>query len=50
MQWFLAFANFYRCFVVAFSKICRRLIESAKGDKIDWEWTPDLEKAFIEVK
>jgi hypothetical protein len=44
------FANFYRHFILGFSKICRPLTESTKGDKKDWEWTPDMEKAFVDLK
>jgi hypothetical protein len=50
VQSFLGFANFYRRFILGFSKICRPLTESTKGDKKDWEWTPDMEKAFVDLK
>jgi hypothetical protein len=50
VQLFLEFANLYRRFILGFSKICRPLTESTKGDKKDWEWTPDMEKAFVDLK
>jgi hypothetical protein len=50
LQSFLVFANFYRPFILGFSKICRRLTESTKGDNKDWEWPPDIEKAFVDLK
>jgi hypothetical protein len=50
VQSFLGFANFYRRFILGFSKICRPLTESTKGDKKDLEWTPDMEKAFVDLK
>jgi hypothetical protein len=50
VQSVLGFANFYRCFILAFSKICRPLTESTTGDKKDWEWTPDMEKAFVDLQ
>jgi hypothetical protein len=50
IQSFLWFGNFYRHFIVGFSKICHPLTESTKGDKRDWEWTPDMEKPFVDLK
>jgi hypothetical protein len=50
VQSFLGFANFYRRCILGFSKIYRLLPESTKGDKKDWEWTPDIEKAFVDLK
>jgi hypothetical protein len=50
VQSFLGFANFYRRFMLGFSKICPPLTESTKGAKKDWEWTPDMEKAFVDLK
>jgi hypothetical protein len=49
-QAFLGFANFYRQFIKDFSKICRLLMESAKGDAKKWEWTVAMELAFDELK
>jgi hypothetical protein len=39
----LGFANFYRRLILRFSKICYPLTESTKGDKKDWDWTPDMD-------
>jgi hypothetical protein len=50
VQSFLGFANFYRLFILGFSKICRLLTESTKADKKDWEWTPDMENGFVDLK
>jgi hypothetical protein len=50
IQSFLGFANFYRRFIFGFSKICRPLTESTKGDKKDWRWTSEIEKAFVNLK
>jgi hypothetical protein len=50
VQSFLGFANFYRRFIFGFSKICRPLTESTKGDKKDWRWTPEMETAFVNLK
>jgi hypothetical protein len=47
---FLGFAHFYRCFILGFSKIGRILIESTKGDEKNWELTPDMEKAIVDLK
>jgi hypothetical protein len=35
---------------VGFSKTCHPLTESTTGDKEDWKWTPDIEKAFVDLK
>jgi hypothetical protein len=50
VQSFLGFANFYRGFILGFSKIYCPGTESTKGDKRDWEWTPDMENAFVDLK
>jgi hypothetical protein len=42
--------NVYRSFIRDFSRICRHLIESTKGEKKDWHWTPEMEKSFGELK
>jgi hypothetical protein len=49
-QAFLGFANLYRRFIKDFSKICRPLTESTKGDAKKWEWTVAMELAFDELK
>jgi hypothetical protein len=50
IQSFLGFANFYRRFIKDFSRICRPLTESTKGERKDWRWTPEMEKSFEELK
>jgi hypothetical protein len=50
VQSFLGFANFYRRVILGFSKICHPPTESTKGDMKAWEWTPDMEKAFVDLK
>jgi hypothetical protein len=50
VQSFLGFDNFYRRLILGFSKICRPLTECTKRDKKDWEWTPDMKKAFVDLK
>jgi hypothetical protein len=50
VQSFLGFANFYRRFIFGFSTICRGLTESTKGDNKDWRWSPEMEKAFVNLK
>jgi hypothetical protein len=50
VQSFLGFANFYRRFINGFSRICRLLTESRKGDKKSWKWTLEMNKAFDELK
>jgi transposase InsO family protein len=49
-QAFLGFANFYRRFIKDFSRICRPLTESTKGDAKSWQWTVAMELAFDELK
>jgi hypothetical protein len=49
VQSILGFANFYRHFILGFPKICCPLTESTKGDKKDWEWTPDMETLFVDL-
>jgi hypothetical protein len=50
VQSFLGFANVSSRFILGFSKIYRPLTESTKGDKKDWEWPPDMKKAFVDLK
>jgi hypothetical protein len=50
VQSFWRFVIFYRPFISEFSKICPLLTESTKGDKTDWKWTPDMEKAFVDFQ
>jgi hypothetical protein len=44
------FANFYWRFIKDFSRICRPLTESTKGEKQDWHWTSEMEKSFEELQ
>jgi hypothetical protein len=50
MQSCPGFANFYNQFILGFSMICDPWTESTKGDKNDWEWTPDMEKAVVDLE
>jgi len=45
---FLAFANFYQCFIKNFSHIAKPLNE-LKGKK-EWKWEEEYQKAFKELK
>ena len=46
---FLGFGNFYRRFVRHFSEIAKPLNDLLKKDR-KFEWTPDCQKAFEELK
>jgi hypothetical protein len=50
VQSFLGFTNCNRRFINGFSRICRPLTESTKGDKKSWKWTLEMNKAFDELK
>jgi transposase InsO family protein len=50
VQAFLGFANFYRRFIQDYSRIARPLTELTKGDGRNWNWTPEAEQAFTELK
>lgn len=50
VQRFIGFANFYRRFIKAFSKIAKPLTDSVKRTKAEWEWNPEMERAFLELK
>jgi len=50
VQSFLGFANFYRRFVKDYSRIARPLTELTKGSKKEWEWNPQAEEAFQQLK
>ena len=49
VQSFLGFGNFYRRFIRDYSTIAKPLTELTKKDK-PWEWTPQCEQAFQELK
>ena len=50
VQSFLGFANFYRRFFKDYSRVTRPLMELTKGGKKEWEWDPQAEEAFRELK
>jgi len=49
-QSFLGFANFYRRFIQDYSRIARPMTELTKKSETKWEWTPEAETAFKELK
>ena len=49
IQAFLGFANFYRCFIEGFSKICKPLTDLTQKDKM-FEWTSQCKDAFRRLK
>src|SRR5712664_768541 len=50
VQIFIGFANFYRRFIKDFSKICKPITETLKGDARKFNWGPEQNKAFEELK
>ena len=52
VQIFIDFANFYRRFIENFSKVCNPITDNqkTKGDKQLWNWGPEQDKAFQELK
>ena len=46
----MGFANFYRRFLKDYSRVARPITELTKATTKDWKWTPEAEKAFIELK
>jgi len=50
VQSFLGFANFYRRFIKDYFGVARSLTELTKGGKKEWEWNPQAEEAFRELK
>jgi len=50
VQIFLGFANFYRRFIKDFSKICKPITETLKGDKTRFYWGPKQDEVFTELK
>jgi len=51
VQSFLGFANFYRHFIQDYSMVARPLTELTKKEAgRSWEWNPEAEAAFKELK
>jgi len=50
VQIFIGFANFYRRFIQDFSKICKPITETLKGNPKDFHWGREQEEAFEELK
>ena len=50
VQIFIGFANFYRRFIKDFSKICKPITGTLKGDPRKFNWGPEQNKAFEELK
>ena len=46
----IGFANFYRRIVKDFSKICKPITETLKGDPRKFSWGPEQNKALEELK
>ena len=50
VQIFIGFANLYRRFIKDFSKICKPITETLKGDPKAFRWGREQEEAFEELK
>ena len=50
VQIFIGFANFYRRFIKDFSKVCKPIPETLKGNPKDFRWGRYQEEAFEELK
>ena len=50
VQIVIGFANFYRRFIKDFSKICKPITETLKGNPRDFSWGKEQEEAFEEPK
>ena len=50
VQSFLGFANFYRRFIQEYSRVAKPLTELTKKTEQKWQWTPEAETAFSELK
>ena len=49
VQIFIGFPNFYRRFIKDFSKICKPITETLKGDPRKFSWGPEQNNAFEEL-
>ena len=47
---FFGFVNFYQRFIKDFSKVCKPITETLKGNPKDFHWGSEQEKAFEELK
>jgi len=50
VQIFIGLANFYPRFIKDFSKVCKPITETLKGDPKDFHWGREQEEAFEELK
>jgi len=50
VQIFIGFANFYGRFIKDFSKVCKPITETLKGNPKDFHWGREQEEAFEELK
>jgi len=50
VQIFIGFGNFYRRFIKDFSKVCKPITETLKGDHRTFNWGPEQNAAFEELK
>jgi len=50
VQIFIGFARFYRRFIKDFSKVCKPITETLKGNPKDFHWGREQEEAFEELK
>jgi len=49
VQMFIGFANFYRRFIKDFSKVCKPITGTLKGNPKDFEWGREQEEAVEEL-
>jgi len=50
VQIFIGFANFYRQFIKDFTKVCKPITETLKGNPKDFHWGREQEEAFAKLK
>ena len=50
VQIFIGFTNFYRRFIKDFSKVCKAITETLKGDQKNFHWRRVQEEGFEELK